>query len=75
MYFVGTNQEGLVTLYRGLPYDLPAGVHLYTTNYVSGVSAQSLSAGRRRKLLDHKLRSHDDGVTLVRQLERGQLSG
>jgi PPM family protein phosphatase len=75
VYFVGTNQDGLVTLYRGLPYDLPAGVHLYTPNYVSGVSAQSLSAGRRSKLLDHKLRSHDDGVTLVRQLERGQLSG
>jgi PPM family protein phosphatase len=75
VYFVGTNRDGLVTLYRGLPYDLPAGVHLYTTNYVSGVAAQSLSAGRRHTLLDHKLRSHDDGVTLVRQLERGQLSG
>jgi PPM family protein phosphatase len=75
VYFVGTNRDGLVTLYRGLPYDLPAGVQMYTPNYVSGVSAQSLSAARRRKLLDHKLRSHDDGVTLVRQLERGQLSG
>jgi protein phosphatase len=75
VYFVGTNHDGLVTLYRGLPYDLPAGVRLYTINYVSGVVAESLSAGRRSRLLDHKLRSHDDGVTLVRQLERGQLSG
>jgi serine/threonine protein phosphatase PrpC len=29
VYFVGTNDDGLVTLYRGLPYDLPLGVELY----------------------------------------------
>ena len=50
----------MVTVYRGLPYDLPAGIHLYETYYVSGVPA---AADRRRssdRLLDHRLRSRDD---------------
>ena len=39
LYFVGTNAQGIVTVYRGLPYDLPFGVPLYETYYVSGVPA------------------------------------
>ena len=31
LYFLGTNQQGIVTIYRGFPYDLPAGIHLYET--------------------------------------------
>ena len=37
LYFIGTDQQGIVTIYRGLPYDLPAGIRLYETFYVSGV--------------------------------------
>jgi protein phosphatase len=73
VYFVGTDQRGLVTIYRGVPFQLPAGVNLYTTTYVSGVSASSLGAARRRKLLDHSLRSESDAASLVRSLELGQL--
>jgi hypothetical protein len=73
VYFVGTDNHGMVTLYRGLPYDLPAGVRLYSTNYVSGVPADTVPAARRHKLLDHQLRSHDDAVDLMRQLELGAL--
>jgi protein phosphatase len=69
VWFVGTNDQGFVTLYRGLPYDLPLGVHLYTRRYVSGVPALSLSAQRRRRVLDHQLRSHGDAVDLVRSLD------
>ena len=36
---------GFVTVYRGMPYDLPAGLHLYGVNYESGVPADSLTAG------------------------------
>ena len=39
LYFIGTNAQGVVTIYRGLPYDLPFGVPLYETYYVSGVPA------------------------------------
>jgi protein phosphatase len=74
VFFVGTNDEGFVTLYRGLPYSLPAGIDLYKVNYVSGVPLQTLPAGRRKQLVDHTLRSHDDASDLVRELERGRIA-
>jgi protein phosphatase len=73
VYFVGTNADGLVTVYRGVPYDLPAGVHLYSTNFISGVNAAQLTSTQQHRLLDHTLRSHDDATDLVRKLELGQL--
>jgi PPM family protein phosphatase len=73
-YFVGTNDEGLVTLYRGLPYDLPLGIKLYDENYVSSVPATSVAKLGRRCLLDeHDLAGRGDRADLVRQLERGRL--
>jgi protein phosphatase len=74
VFFIGTNGDGFVTLYRGLPYTLPAGVDLFTVNYVSGVPLQTLPAARRRQLVDHTLRSHDDASDLVRELERGRIA-
>ena len=38
VYFVGTNDAGLVTVYRGIPYELPLGINLYTEDYASGSS-------------------------------------
>ncbi len=73
VYFIGTNSRGLVTLYSGFPYELPGGLKLYSKDYVSGVSASTLSAQRRRTLLDHSLRSEADAAALVRSLEQGQL--
>ncbi len=75
VYFVGTDDEGRVALYRGVPYELPLGIDLYSLQYRSGIPAASLSPERRQALLDHKLRSHADAVDLVRQLELGQLQG
>jgi PPM family protein phosphatase len=74
VYFIATNSRGLVTLYRGVPYELPGGIKLYTSDFVSGVSAASLSAARRHTLLDHSLRSENDAGGLMRSLELGQLS-
>ncbi|HVF79147.1 MAG TPA: Stp1/IreP family PP2C-type Ser/Thr phosphatase [Solirubrobacteraceae bacterium] len=74
VFFVGTNNEGFVTLYRGLPYSLPAGIDLYKVNYVSSVPLQTLPAARRKQLVDHTLRSHDDASDLVRELERGRIT-
>jgi serine/threonine protein phosphatase PrpC len=71
VWFVGTNDQGFVTLYRGLPYDLPLGVRLYQRRYVSGVPALSLAPKRRKRVLDHQLRSHGDAVDLVRSLNAG----
>lgn len=74
VYFIGTNQRGLVTIFNGLPYELPGKVKLYNVEYVSGVSASTLTPTRRQALLDHSLRSESDAAELVRQLELGQLS-
>jgi PPM family protein phosphatase len=74
VYFVGTDDNGFVTLYQGLPYELP-GFDLYQPQFVSGVPAQTLTPRVRRTVTEHKLRSHDDAVDLVRQLERGDLAG
>ena len=73
VYFIGTNNRGLVTMFQGLPYRLPGGVNLYSSAFVSGVSASTLSPERRRALLDHSLRSEGDAASLIRSLELGQL--
>jgi protein phosphatase len=74
VFFLGTNGAGMVTVYRGLPWDLPAGIHLYETYYVSGVPAAQVPPARRRSLLDHRLRSQNDARGLVSQLELGTLA-
>jgi serine/threonine protein phosphatase PrpC len=75
VYFIGTNDAGLVTLYRGIPYELPFGVELYEEEYPSGVPARAIPDRRRERVLDHEWRSREDAVDLIRALERGQLSG
>jgi PPM family protein phosphatase len=72
-YFLGTDDHGVVALYRGLPYDLPLGISLYSKQYASDVPASAITNRRQRSnLLDHKLRSHGDAVTRLRQLERSE---
>jgi protein phosphatase len=73
IWFVGTNDAGLVTLYRGLPYDLPFGIELYSAEYASGVPARAIPASRRKRILDHEWRGRRDARDLVRQLERGNI--
>jgi serine/threonine protein phosphatase PrpC len=75
VYFLGTNDAGLVTLYRGIPYELPFGVELYEEEYASGVPARAIPARRRARVLDHEWRGRADAVDLVRALERGELDG
>ena len=74
LYFVGTNAQGIVTIYRGLPYNLPFGVPLYETYYVSGVPAAVVPAQRRSQLLNNNLRSQSDATSLVMDLEQGRIS-
>jgi protein phosphatase len=74
VYFVGTDRQGIVTVYRGLPYDLPFGVRLYERFYASGVPAADVPGQRRAKLLDHTLRSQRDAESLVDNLELGKLA-
>jgi protein phosphatase len=73
VYFIGTNDAGLVTVYKGIPYELPLGIDLYQEDYASGMPARAIPDQRRARVLDHEWRSRDDAVDLVRALERGQL--
>jgi len=74
VYFVGSDADGFVSIYRGVPYALPAGLSLYHLDYVSGVSAAQLTPAQRRTITEHRLRSRRDSDDLVRQLELGTLS-
>jgi PPM family protein phosphatase len=73
VYFIGTNARGLVTLYRGVPFKLPLNIALYSSDFVSGVSASTVAPPRRHALLDHSLRSEGNAAALIRSLETGQL--
>jgi protein phosphatase len=74
VYFVGADPSGrMVTIYRGLPYELPFGIDLYEDWYESGVPLSTVSAARRERLVDHTLRSRDDAEDLVIRLEKGQV--
>jgi len=74
-FFVGTNADGIVTIYRGFPYGLPLGVRMYEQWYVSGVPISAVPSDRRTQLLNHQLRSQNSAVSLIHAAELGQLSG
>jgi PPM family protein phosphatase len=74
VYFVGVDQRtNVVTIYRGLPYELPLGIELYERFYPSGVTLEQVPERRRATFTNHKLRSKDDAESLVTELERGEL--
>jgi protein phosphatase len=70
VYFLGTDEDGRVALYRGLPYDLPFGIELYSEQLSIGVQAASLSTERRQVVTEHKLRSEDDATDIVDDIEQ-----
>jgi PPM family protein phosphatase len=74
LYFIGTNSQGIVTIFRGFPYQLPGGINLYETFYESGVPASVVPADRRSALFNHDLRSESSAETLVHDLELGQIA-
>ena len=75
IYFVGTdpNDGRTITVFRGLPYELPGGIKLYTRYGGSGVTIDAVPAARRDVFTDHKLRTRDDATELVDELELGRL--
>ncbi|HET9718696.1 MAG TPA: Stp1/IreP family PP2C-type Ser/Thr phosphatase [Solirubrobacteraceae bacterium] len=75
LYFLGTNSQGIVTVYRGFPYVLPLGIPMYETFYVSGVPASAVPRDRRTTLLNHNLRSQRSATDLINSIELGRISG
>ncbi len=70
LFFVGTNSDGIVTLYSGLPYDfiLP----FYEQSYVSGLPASEVPQADRARLFNHDLHSQTQGIAIIRQAELGR---
>jgi protein phosphatase len=68
IYFLGTDSGGRVALYRGLPYELPFGLKLYSEQYAAPIQTSSLPRSSRESAIDHTLRFHDDAVSLIRHL-------
>ena len=68
-WFLGTDPAGRVALYRGLPYELPFGIDLYSLKYSTAIQTGSLPAQRQRSVTDHSLRSEDDATSLIEDIE------
>ena len=70
IYFLGTDDGGNVALYRGLPYELPLGVNLYSEQSSIPVQVGTLSEERQRAVIEHELRGKDDATSLIDDIEQ-----
>jgi protein phosphatase len=73
LYFLGTNRQGTVVVYRGFPYS-PLGIPLYETFYVSGVPAATIPSDRRSVWLNHAMRDQTSAINMINDLELGRIS-
>ena len=74
VYFLGTDEGGRLALFRGLPYDLPLDVSLYSEVETTPVQVSSIPEDLRESAVDHDLRSRDDAVDLLDFLEQEALA-
>jgi serine/threonine protein phosphatase PrpC len=73
LYFLGTDSQGIVTVYRGFPYEF-FGVNFYETYYQSGVPASLIPRDRRATLLNHELHAETPAFKLIDDLELDKIS-
>jgi PPM family protein phosphatase len=69
VYFLGTDEGGRVALFRGLPYDLPFDIELYSEVYSAPITLASVPEDRRESVTEHELRSRDDAVSLLTDIQ------
>jgi protein phosphatase len=72
VWFLGTDGSGRVALYRGLPYELPLGVKLYSERYSSPLQTAGLNQRRSDAVSGHDLRSRSDAVDLLEEIEKSE---
>ena len=72
VWFLGTDDAGRVALYRGLPYELPFGIKLYSEHFASPIQTAALPARRRDAVTGHDLRSREDAVSLIEDIQKSQ---
>jgi PPM family protein phosphatase len=64
-YFVGSNEDGRIVVYQGVPFDVRDGVGLYRERYVSPLHSSQLSPEERAELFDHRLVSYSTALARV----------
>jgi uncharacterized membrane protein YgcG len=69
VWFVGTDDSEQLALFRGLPYELPFGIELYSEQGATDVPLAALPEARREVAVNHELRSQDDARSLLEDLE------
>ena len=72
IWFLGSDDAGRVALYRGAPYELPFGIQLYDERYSIPIQTESLPSRRQDAVTGHKLRSRDDAVSLIEDIEKSE---
>jgi protein phosphatase len=72
IWFLGTDDAGRVALYRGAPYELPFRIKLYDERYASPIQTDSLPPKRRDAVTGHDLRSREDAVSLIEDIQSSQ---
>jgi serine/threonine protein phosphatase PrpC len=75
IYFLGSDQNGDVALYRGLPYELPFGLSLYSKQYSIPVQVGTLSEARQSAVTGHELRGEGDATDLVDDIKLRPAAG
>ena len=74
LFFVGTDSQGIVTIYRAFPTTCRSGSASTSSSTSPASRLQFVPAARRKQLLNHQLRSQADAISLVHAAELGQLS-
>jgi PPM family protein phosphatase len=72
VWFLGTDSAGRVALYRGVPYELPLGIKLYSERYSIPIQTEGLPGRRKEAVTSHDLRSRSDAVELIEEIQRDQ---
>jgi PPM family protein phosphatase len=72
IWFLGSDDAGRVALYRGAPYELPFGIELYSERYAIPVQTEALPPRRQDAVTGHELRSREDAVSLIEDIEKSE---
>src|SRR5882757_723742 len=75
IYFLGTDNQGNVALYRGLPYTLPLGISLYSKQYSVPVQEGTLSEERQKAVTGHTWRDKGDATDLIGDIKARPTEG
>jgi protein phosphatase len=75
VYFLGTDDVGNVALYRGLPYQLPLGISLYSKESSIPVQEGTLSQERQKVVTGHTLRGKGDATSLIHDIQTRPTEG